>query len=85
MEFLDQTLVRLLKPLLDPLHGWLDSLPPVMWRASACALIAAGILWVLVLKRESIFRGAPKSGRLYDLRIWTCALLLPYIAIYIFF
>ncbi len=38
MESLTQTIesvfVRLLKPILDPLHGFLDQLPPAAWRAS---------------------------------------------------
>ena len=66
----------------QPLDNWLDSLP--MWVAQICAIglfVVAG-LWVMTLSRDFVFLGSPSKSRWRDLRLWSIALLLPYIVVY---
>lgn len=84
-EAIASVLVRLLKPVLDPVHALLDQLPPPVWRVSVCLFLLLGGLWVLFLSRESVFRGCRSQSRWADLRIWVCVLLVPYLLIYILF
>ena len=89
METLKQTIesvfVRVLKPMLDPLHGFLDQLPPAVWRGSVCAFLLLGDLWTLFLSRESVFRGCHVQSKWADLRLWVCVLIVPYLLIYLIF
>ncbi len=83
--FLERVLVPPLKVILDPLHHFLDGVPEPLWRISVCLFLLFGALWTMFLRRESIFRGAPKESRWCDLRIWVCVLLTPYLFIYLIF
>ncbi len=82
---LDTHVVPLLKTVLRPLDAWLDSAPPWMGQACAVSLFVLAGLWLLTLKREYIFQGAPDESRWRDLRIWAWLALIPFIALYVFF
>ncbi len=82
---IESVLVRILKPFLDPLHGFMDQLPPSMWRISVCLFLLLGALWTLFLSRESVFRGCKTQSKWADLRIWVCVLIVPYLLIYLIF
>ena len=84
-QSIESILVRVLKPILDPLHGFLDQLPPAVWRMSVCAFLLAGALWTLFLSRESVFRGCQSQSKWADLRLWVCVLIVPYLLIYLIF
>lgn len=84
-QMLDTLVVPLLKRVLAPLDTWLDTAPPWIGQACAVSLFVLAGLWLLTLKREYIFQGAPDQSRWRDLRIWAWLALLPYIALYIFF
>ncbi len=82
MEELRLSIAAPLRSLHQPLDTWLDSLP--MWVAHVCALalfVIAG-LWVLTLSRDFVYLGAPSKSRWRDLRLWSLALLFPYITVY---
>ena len=82
LEDLRLAIAAPLKALHQPLDNWLDSLP--MWVAQVCAVglfVVAG-LWVLTLSRDFVFLGSPSKSRWRDLRLWSLALLLPYIVVY---
>lgn len=82
---IESVLVRVLKPVLDPLHGFLDQLPPSVWRGSVCLFLLLGGLWTLFLSRESVYRGCRTPSKWADLRLWVCVLLIPYLLIYLIF
>lgn len=82
-DVIASVLVGLLKPVLDPIHAFLDQLPPPVWRFSVCLFLLLGGLWALFLSRESIFRGCQSNSRWADLRLWVCVLLVPYLLIYL--
>ena len=82
-EFLNEKVAPLLKRLHQPLDEWIGGLPS--WAGVACAVglfVLAG-LWVLTLKREYVYVGAPDRRRWRDLRLWALLVLLPYIIIYL--
>ncbi|MBX9789627.1 MAG: hypothetical protein K2Y37_11990 [Pirellulales bacterium] len=82
LEDLRLAIAAPLRALHAPLDQWLDSLP--MWVAQVCAIglfVVAG-LWVLTLSRDFVYLGSPTKSRWRDLRLWSIALLLPYIAVY---
>lgn len=83
--WLKDALVPPLRTVLGPLDRWLDGLPP--WAGSACAvgLFAAAAVWVLFLRREFVYRGAPDQSRWRDLRLWAILALVPYVVIYVTF
>jgi len=66
----------------EPLDSWLAGLP--LWTARICAiaLFTIAAVWVLSLKREFVFRGAPDSAAWRDLRLWGVLVLVPYVLIY---
>ena len=86
-EDLQQVLRSNLGPPLKSLHApvdkWLAGLP--MWVAVACAvgLYVGAAVWVWMLSREFVFRGAPDQKSWRDLRVWATVIVLPYIAIYL--
>ena len=84
-RIIESILVRVLKPALDPLHGFLDQLPPSVWRFSVCVFLLVGALWTLFLSRESVFRGCQTQSKWADLRLWVCVLIVPYLVIYMIF
>jgi hypothetical protein len=82
LEELRLAIAAPLRALHQPLDNWLDSLP--MWVTQACAIglfVVAG-LWVLTLSGDFVYLGATSKSRWRDLRLWSLALLLPYIAVY---
>lgn len=81
-QALQETLGPPIKALHEPVDAWLGSLP--MWVAVACAmgLYLVALVWVWLLGREFVFRGAPDDRWWRDLRIWSTAVLLPYIVVY---
>lgn len=83
--FLSDTLVPLLKLVLDPLNAFLTHLPPFLWHAAVCLYLLAGCLWTLRLTRDSVYRGAPDQARWRDLRLWIPLLLVPYVTAYLLF
>lgn len=83
-SFLESTLLPVLQVVFGPLHAGLDRLPPWTWRVGVILYILAGALWVLFLKKESIFAGSPSDSRVRDLRLWVPIVLLPYVLIYLF-
>lgn len=71
-----------LKSLLEPLDTWLAGLPAWAGPVSATALFLAAVFWVLLLKREYVYLGAPDQAVWRDLRIWALLVTLPYVVIY---
>ncbi len=82
-EWIRSTLGPPLKSLHQPLDDWLGSLPMSIAMACAIGLFVVAGLWVWTLKTDFIFRGAPDRNRWRDLRLWSMAVLLPYITIYL--
>jgi hypothetical protein len=74
-----------LKSLHVPIDEWLGQLPMSVAVACAVGLYVLALLWVWVLRRDFVFRGAPDRHWWRDLRIWATVVVLPYIAIYLFF
>ena len=84
-DFMKASVAPHLRALHAPLDAWIDGLPG--WVPIACALtlfIVAG-LWVLTLKRDYIYLGAPDRAAWRDLRFWAVLVLLPYVLIYLLF
>jgi len=84
-EMVESVVVPVLKPALDPAFEWLNGLPPWSWKLAVCIWLTAGVLWGLFLPRPFIYAGAPTGSRWRDLRIWLVLLLIPYLAVYLFF
>ncbi|MCD6339180.1 MAG: hypothetical protein J7M29_07370 [Verrucomicrobia bacterium] len=82
-RLVDSAALPLLKPWMDPIHAFLNGLPPWSWRLAVCAYLAIGGLWAAFLKREAVFRGAPSQARWRDLRLWLPLILLPYLLLYL--
>ena len=82
-DALRQKLGPPIKALHQPIDEWLGTLPMSVAMACAIGLFVVAGIWVTTLRSEFIFRGAPRRDRLYDLRLWAIALLLPYIGVYI--
>jgi len=82
-DWIRETLGPPLKSLHEPIDNWLGSLPMSVAVGCAIGLLVVAGIWVWTLKREFIFRGAPDQQWWRDLRLWSMAVLLPYIAIYI--
>ncbi len=80
-----QALVPALRAVLGPLDAWLAGLPLWAGRASAVTLFLVAGLWLLTLKREYVYLGAPDQARWRDLRLWAAFALLPYIVLYLTF
>jgi hypothetical protein len=74
-----------LKTCVGPLDNWLIGLPGWASQASAVTLFVVAGLWLLTLKREYVFQGAPDQSRWRDLRIWSAVAMLPYVVLYLFF
>ena len=74
-----------LKHLLAPLDRLLDSAPPWVGQACAVGLFLVAALWVAMLSKDYIYRGAPDRAWWRDLRIWAWLAMLPYVLLYIFF
>ena len=72
-----------LKALHVPIDEWLGQLPMSVAIASAVGLYVIALLWVWLLRRDFIFRGAPDRRWWRDLRIWATVVVLPYIAVYL--
>ncbi len=81
-QFLEATLVPVLRPLFDPLHAAINQLPPPVWRLSICLFIFLGTFWALFLKRDYIMLGSPSQARWRDLRMWIPIIVIPYLIIY---
>jgi len=85
VHFLNNTVAPPLRAMEEPLDVWIDGLP--WWTPRACAIglfVAAGI-GAMCFKREYIYLGAPDKAAWRDLRIWSLLILIPYIAVYLFF
>ena len=83
-EWLRTTVAPWIKAGLDPLHAFLNGLPPWSWRAAMCAYLVLGVLWGVFLTKAYIYRGAPTQALWRDLRLWLPLLLLPYLLAYLF-
>ncbi len=83
IAWLRETLGPPLHALHEPLDVWLDSLPMWMAKASAVALFVFAGIWVVRLRREFVYLGAPDQARWRDLRIWAVFLLAIYASVYI--
>ena len=84
VEALRENLAPPLNRFFSPLDDFLGGLSPEVGRWCAAALLASAGVWVLFLKRDYIFLGAPDRHWWRDLRIWTLVALAPYICIYLF-
>lgn len=84
-EWLETHIAPALNALLDPLHQFLNGLPPPVWRGTVCTFLILGTCWALFLTRGYIYQGAPTAARWRDLRLWIPLLLLPYLIIYLTF
>jgi len=86
-EFIRLPLSRALSPplraALAPLDSFLISLPPRVWLACAVGLFVIAGVAVWTLRRNYVYLGAPDQARWRDLRIWSTALLIPYILVYL--
>lgn len=83
--FLAAHLAPVLQAGLTPVHAFLNSLPPPVWRLLVCLFLLLGSMWAIFLKREYIFNGAPSDSRWRDLRWWLPVLLFPYLLVYLIF
>jgi len=84
-EWLGAHWVPVLKWLLDPWHTLLAGLPPWVWRSAVCSFLILGTVWVMFLRREEVYAGAPSQARWRDLRWWIPLLLVPYVWVYLVF
>lgn len=84
-SFLENSLAPLLKALLDPLHTFLNGLPPSVWRLAVCGYLIVGTLWAVGLKKSYVMEGAPSPAAWRDLRWWLPLLLAPYLLAYLLF
>ncbi len=84
-ESLRERLGPPLKAVHVPIDEWLGQLPMTVAVASAVGLYVIALVWVWFLRRDFIFRGAPDGHWWRDLRVWATVVVLPYIAIYLFF
>lgn len=82
---LSHYLVPPLKGVLGPLDRVLDGAPAWVGQACAVSLFAVVALWVLTLKREYVFQGAPNQSRWCDLRLWAWLAMVPFVVVYLFF
>jgi len=80
---LRSTLGPPLKSFHQPIDAWLAGLPMSVAQGCALTLFLAAIVWVWFLKRDFVFRGAPKQSLSRDLRVWATLVVIPYIAIYL--
>ena len=74
-----------LRTVLAPVDSWLSGLP--LWVGQACAVtlfVLAG-LWLLTVRRDYVYLGAPDRAAWRDLRIWAAVALLPYVVLYVVF
>lgn len=83
IDWLRETLGPPLHQLHEPLDLWLDSLPMWVAKASAVGLFVLAGIWVVSLRRDFVFLGAPNQARWRDLRIWGVFLLLLYTTVYL--
>jgi hypothetical protein len=83
--FLDTSLAPLVKALLDPVHAFLNGLPPSVWRLAVCGYLVVGTLWAVGLKKSFVLEGAPSPAAWRDLRWWLPLLLVPYLLAYLVF
>ena len=67
------------------LTDWLADLPLYWATIVASVFFAAVMIWVLLIPRKYIYRGASDGKRWRDLRIWAVAILLLQVALYIYF
>jgi hypothetical protein len=84
-SFLSSTIVPWLKLGLDPWHALLNALPSPVWRLAVCLYLLVGSLWVIALRRQFVYAGAPDHARWRDLRLWIPFLLIPYLLVYLLF
>lgn len=82
--YLDVWLVPPLNSLFGPLDRFLSGLSTDSGRYCAVALFAIAAAWVLTLKRDYVFQGAPDRAWWRDLRLWSVAALAPYVYVYLF-
>ncbi len=79
-----KSLTEFLSAALRPLDDFLSALPIGVARGCAITLFLLVTVWVLTLKRELVFRGAPSQRPWRDLRLWAVLVALPYCLIYLF-
>jgi hypothetical protein len=72
-----------LKNIQHPIDVWLGELPMSVAMVCCIGLFVVALIWVWCLKRDFIFRGAPGMEWWRDLRIWATLVVLPYIAVYL--
>ncbi len=70
-------------PLHDAIDRWLLGIPIAWARYVVVAMFALAAVWVLSLKRDYVYLGAPDTRRWRDLRLWTVVFLIPYIVVYL--
>ncbi len=70
-------------PLHDVIDRWLLAIPIAWARFVVVAMFALAAVWVLSLKRDYVYLGAPDTSRWRDLRLWTVVFLIPYIIVYL--
>lgn len=70
-------------PLHDVIDRWLLAIPITWARYVVVAMFALAALWVLSLKRDYVYLGAPDTRRWRDLRLWTVLFLIPYVIVYL--
>ncbi len=84
-DLLVRTLAPPLQRALAPLDHWLAGLPSSVGQICAVTLFVLAALWVLTLKRQYIYQGAPDQAWWRDLRLWSILAMLPYIVLYTVF
>lgn len=73
---------ELLQAIFDPLNAALGAVPLGAGRWITVAFLLLVTVAALFLPRSYVYLGAPDHGRWRDLRLWTLAMMIPYLLIY---
>lgn len=79
------TFQPILKPVFEPINGFLASHYQPTATICAMLLFASAIVMVFRLKKEYVNLDAPGPQWYFDLRLWCIVALLPHAAAYIYF
>jgi hypothetical protein len=75
---------ELLRSTFGVLDAALGALPLGAARWCATALLVAPVVVATLARRDWIYRGAPDSRAIRDLRVWAALVTLPYALLYLF-
>jgi|GEM_PF-401950 len=84
-EWLTTTIAPPLKDIQQPIDVWLGGVPMTVAMACCLGLFFVALVWVWLLKRDFVFRGAPDGAWWRDLRVWATGVVIPYMVVYYLF